>query len=111
MIEKDIEAHARAKMNRSKWLYWFPPRSYGRERDIFGVFDVLVLRPEGVLFLQLTSIQHISDREKKILAWMKAKKPKMPFCSIEVWAWDKQKSLFVVRSVQMPRRVSVNAGQ
>lgn len=100
MIEKDIEARARAKMNRSRWIYWFPPRSHGHERDIFGVFDVVVVRPAGVLFLQLTSIQHISDREKKILAWAKEKKAKLSPGSAEVWAWDKRKSLFVVRSVE-----------
>ncbi len=99
MIEKDIEQQARAKMNQLRWLYWFPSRSWGRERDIFGVFDVVVLRPEGYLFLQLTSIQHISDREKKILAWVGKKKAKLPTGSAEVWAWDKRKSVFVVREV------------
>ena len=99
MIETDIERYARAKMDRSHWIYWFPSHSWGRERDIFGVFDVVALRPEGYLFIQLTSIQHISDREKKILAWVRTKKAKLPVGSAEVWAWDEKKSAFVVRPV------------
>lgn len=99
MTEHDIEQRARAKMNRSKWVYWFPPHSWKRERDIFGVFDVVALHSGKFIFIQLTSIQHISDREKKILAWEKNNGQELPAGSAEVWAWDERKSAFIVREI------------
>lgn len=99
MTEKDIEQLARAKMDRSGWTYWLPPHSWKRERDIFGVFDVVALHSGKIFFLQLTSAQHITDREKKILAWARRRKATLPAGSAEVWAWDKKKSAFVVRPV------------
>lgn len=99
MTERDIEKKARAKMDRSGWAYWFPPFAWKRERDIFGVFDFVAITPAGYLFVQLTSVQHISDRQKKIWAWEQQKKIILPTGSAEVWAWDKNKSKFVVRAL------------
>ncbi len=101
MLEKDIEKLAEAELTRSGAVYWFPPHSYGRERDIFGVFDVAVYRSGVFFFIQLTSIQHITDRQKKILGWALKKKIILPPGSAEVWAWDKKTSKFVVRPVSL----------
>ena len=97
MKEKDINELAQEKMTRAGWQFWFPPHSYGRERDIFGVFDCVAILPTGFLFIQLTSIQHISDREKKIMAWVKAKNVKLPAGGAEVWAWDPKTKKFTIR--------------
>jgi hypothetical protein len=97
-MQINIEKIAQAKMTRSRWVFWCPPHSHGRERDIFGVFDALVMRPEGILFLQFTSKAHITDREKKISAFFKAKKVRLPpGTAAEVWGWDQTTKKFTIR--------------
>lgn len=85
-------------MTKNKWTFWCPPHSHGRERDIFGVFDAIALRPEGILFLQFTSKAHITDREKKIAAWIREKKVQLPTgTAVEVWGWDKNNTKFTIK--------------
>lgn len=80
------------------WLAWSPPRSrlmaLGAEKDIFGVFDVLAIRPGYAVtrYIQLTSLGNFAARRSKVLAWLDLHDIG-PFWA-EVWGWDHKHQTF-----------------
>lgn len=94
MKEKDVQIEAIKIMEAQGVVYWFPPRTWG-ERDILGVFDFIAVRKSKALFVQLTTLQHISDRRKKIQSFfLKNNIAKLE--NVFIWAWDKKKLKFKV---------------
>ena len=94
MKESDIQLEAKKVLLDQGYVYWFPPKIRFYQRDIFGIFDFVAARKEEILFVQLTTVQHISDRRRKITAFMADH-----YCSFAnawIWAWNKEKGSFKV---------------
>ena len=89
MTEKQVFLEARNKLAADGWAYWFPPRTWG-ERDIMGAFDFIAARGKKVILVQLTTIQHISDRRRKIRDFYLSNKLG-PLPGAFIWAFDPKK--------------------
>ena len=81
------------------WVTWFPYKvRYAKEQDIFGVFDLVAMHPDGkMLFLQLTSYANISARFKKVSKFFETNFMLPNFfhkASFEVWGWHNEKKEF-----------------
>lgn len=96
MTENEIRKRASARLKADGWAYWYPPLLYrlrGYERDIFGVFDLIAMRKNKLLFIQLTTRQHVSERRRKIQAFMR--ESGCDFRSTAyIWAWDNKNGGF-----------------
>lgn len=97
MKESQVLFKAKEKLHKEGYYFWIPPRTWG-ERDIFGVFDLIAAKGKKIMFVQFTTIQHISDRHKKILGFYRDKKLG-PFPNVFVWAYDPKKESFKVRRI------------
>ena len=94
MKESHVFLEARNKLRREGWVFWFPPRTWG-ERDIMTVFDFIAAKGKKIIFVQATTIQHISDRRKKIQQFYELNNVG-PFQNVYIWAYDKRKQDFKV---------------
>jgi hypothetical protein len=97
MKEKEIEKYAQAEVlmrSRGPVVFYFPPKQKFLRYDIFGVFDFMVLSTKNgkIEFYQITTIQHMSERRKKILAWIE--KDNVKSGNFYLWAYNKTKGGF-----------------
>lgn len=97
MKESQILFEAKKKLGKDGYYFWVPPRTWG-ERDIFGVFDLIAAKGRKIMFVQLTTIQHISDRHKKILNFY-SKHDIGPLPNVFVWAYNPKKEAFKIRRI------------
>lgn len=81
-------------------ICWFPHKArYAKEVDIFGVFDVIGIHPDGYIkFVQLTDHTHVSTRIKKVAGWLDNNDLRTEafgeVVSMEVWGWNPKKKEF-----------------
>lgn len=85
-----------AECERTGWHCWFPRRVWG-ERDIFGVFDFIAAKDGRTMLVQVTTIQHLSDRRKKVQAFY----DRIGFSlnNAYVWAYDPKKNRWVKEKI------------
>jgi hypothetical protein len=97
MTEKELEKLAIKEISQKSdsWIFWFPPKQEFLRRDIFGVFDFLALNTHTgkVKFYQLTTLQHTSERRRKIKNWIKENKI-IPYFYCHLWSYDKKSGKF-----------------
>lgn len=55
---------------------WSPfPKPFGKRHDLFGIFDIIVLKPGGKIFgVQATTNAHVNNRVEKLNASENLKK-------------------------------------
>jgi len=98
--EKIINKLAKKEFEKDSKItdYWFPIKSrWGLEKDIFGVFDCLIIDNLGrITFIQLTTKPNIRARVKKIKDWINKKRINIitGAFSIEVWGWSEKEKEF-----------------
>jgi len=99
MVEKEMkEGLIRKKcltlLKAGNWVAWYPYRvKYRKEIDIFGVFDIVAVKKDKTRFIQLTTLNNISARRRKVNKFLRKNKLKI---SAEVWGWDRKKKLFKI---------------
>ncbi|MFI5205318.1 MAG: hypothetical protein ACHQVK_00070 [Candidatus Paceibacterales bacterium] len=98
MKEKDLQKIVKAKLIADGYVYWFPPRTWG-ERDIMGVFDFMAAKGNKVIFVQITTIQHISERVKKIKRFYEQNGLR-PFNNVFVWGYRPAKAAWKIERVK-----------
>ena len=91
MTEREIRKKAIEKLEREGFVYWFPATTWG-ERDIMGIFDFIAFKGSEILLVQMTTLNHLSHRRRKIQDFYLAHGLKTK--GGEVWAWDKNKDKF-----------------
>jgi hypothetical protein len=97
MKERDIKKLAIELLDKLGYFYWFPHNTWG-ERDIFGVFDFCAVSKFGhFMFVQITTIDHISHRRHKIQNFFSG--IGAPVRNAYIWAWDKKKERFKIEKV------------
>lgn len=65
------EALARSNLRADGWLVDFKIRSRFASPDLFGVFDLIAIKDERVLFVQVkTNVSHFYTARKEIAEWM-----------------------------------------
>jgi hypothetical protein len=105
MKEAAIRKKALDELHKENWITWYPYKArYKKEQDIFGVFDIIAIHPDGiVLFLQITSYSNVSARKKKIQNFLDENQldlvkfyPRYGEGEIyvEVWGWNAKKRAF-----------------
>ena len=97
MTEKQVSEIAKKKLQEDGYTYWFPPRTWG-ERDILGVFDFIAARGTNLIMVQLTTIQHLSDRRKKIQNFYRANNIG-PLRGVFVWAYHPVKETWKIEKI------------
>ena len=95
MKEKTIKKYFKRWCKKYNWLCWFPIRNRFKKVDIFGVFDVIIIKRSGeVGFVQLTTKSNISARRRKIEKWLAENQ--LPFLEmlIYIFGFDKKTKEF-----------------
>lgn len=94
MTESQIKKRAVEIFEERGWFWWFPVKSkWGKEKDIFGVFDCIVVIGGFPSFIQLTTLSNVSARRRKIENFVFETHFKSPRA---IWAWDKKKGAFKI---------------
>lgn len=96
MTEYQIKQKVKKQLEKEGYIYWFPLRNQYRKEDIFTIWDCLAWKDSDMRFIQFTSKQNISTREKKIKKFFEENQV---FCPTEVWGWDKDKKKFIYRYI------------
>ena len=105
MKEAVIRKKALEELHSDGWITWYPYKMrYKKEQDIFGVFDIIAIHPDGIiLLLQITSYSNVSARKKKIQNFLDENQLDLakfhPRYSegeiyVEVWGWNTKKKAF-----------------
>ncbi len=87
MTEHELNILARKKCDELGYFYWFPHNTWG-ERDVFGVFDFIAVKKKSVMFIQITTIDHISHRHRKINNFFYERDVEIG--NAFIWAWNKK---------------------
>ena len=103
MKEIGIRKEAIKILEKEKWIVWYPSKTrWKKEQDIFGVFDLIVLKPlpydNRIDFIQLTTLSNVRAREKKIKNWFT--KNKIKSFPAKVWGWNNKKKEFKILKVK-----------
>ena len=98
MTEKESIAKVRTKLGKDCLVWQARKKRFYPEQDIFGCFDLIVLRDSELSLIQVTTIQHISERMKKCQRIFESTGMAPP-THAEVWAWDRRKDDFVIKAV------------
>lgn len=69
--EENIKKLAKEHLKKQGYQVWYPVRSrWGKERDIFGIFDGIAWKEDQFIFFQLTTMPNKSARYRKIKNYM-----------------------------------------
>lgn len=93
---KESEIRKKVIAAHPDWVVWFPAKVKYQETDIFGVFDLLLIKKNSsqLKWIQLTSYSNVPARKKKILAFFSAN---LVFIrNAEIWGWNESKKEFRV---------------
>ena len=94
MTEATIRRKAIKKLTEEGWVWWYPSRTrWKKKKDIFGVFDLVVVKEYMTKFIQLTTREHLAERETKVRKFLSENNLKI---GAEVWGWNKKVKDFVV---------------
>jgi len=94
MKENAIKKKVKEWCENNGYKVWFPIKSkWGKEKDIFGIFDGIAWRCSDMMFIQLTSMQNRCARVEKIANYMKKNRVSCnpPYTSAIVICWDDKK--------------------
>jgi hypothetical protein len=97
MKERDLNILARERLESLGYFYWFPHNTWG-ERDVFGVFDFIAIKRKYVMFVQITTIDHVSHRFHKINNFFHDYD--VEISSAFIWAWNKKVGKFKIIRVK-----------
>ena len=87
MKEEYIRRKAIKQLNAGKWVVWYPYRTrFRKEKDMFGVYDLVAVKEDKTRFIQLTTLPNIRARERKVKAFLE--KNNVSVVS-EVWGLQK----------------------
>ena len=94
MNERSIIEKAKQRLiaeNENVYVWQSHKKAFYPEQDIFGCFDLIALDREtgATAFIQVTSIQHLSDRIKKCVQIFSSLNAMFPTNS-HVWAYDEK---------------------
>jgi len=98
MTERELVAKVKMKLGKDCLVWQSHKKAFYPEQDVFGCFDLVVLQDGELSLIQVTTIQHISERMRKCRGVFEAKKIKPPVAA-EVWAFDKRKNDFTIRKL------------
>lgn len=98
MTEKELIAKVKTKLGKNCLVWQARKKKFYPEQDIFGCFDLIVLKADELSLIQVTTIQHISERRKKCQRVFDSAGMAPP-AHAEVWAWDRRKDDFVIKAV------------
>jgi len=100
--ESEIRKKATQKLDKEKFIYWYPAKVRFKQNDIFGIFDIICFRKKiGKLkFIQLTTLSNLSTRRRKINSFLKKNKINSSFrAKIEIWAWNNRNQTFKIEKI------------
>jgi len=100
MKEKEVRELTIRLLEKDGWVCWTPPstRSFTKERDIFGVFDLIAMRCRETRLIQYTTKTNLSHRRKKIQAFFSENA--IITKSAYVYAYDKEKKRFIIERIK-----------
>ena len=98
MTERELVQKVKMKLGKDCLVWQSHKKAFYPEQDVFGCFDLVVLKDGELSLIQITTIQHISERMKKCRNVFDSKNMKPPR-SAEVWAWDKRKNDFTIKNL------------
>ena len=98
MTERELVEKVKKKLGKDCLVWQSRKKAFYPEQDVFGCFDLVVLKDGELSLIQVTTIQHISERMKKCRLVFDSKKMKLP-ASASVWAYDKRKNDFTIRNL------------
>ena len=108
MTEAFIRAKVLKELEAEGYVCWFPysPRfKYAKQKDIFGVFDVIATRRYGLRakpsnevrqslrWIQFSDYTNVSHRREKVIHELRTKRF-FPLGSKEIWGYKKGTSTF-----------------
>ena len=98
MTEKQIRKEATKTITKQNGICWFASKvKFKKESDIFSIWDGLVIYPPATLIpIQLTTIENIRAREKKIKKFLANREIEI---FSQIWAWDKKQKRFRIFNV------------
>ena len=77
------------------WVLWYPQKvRWKKEIDIFGVFDLIAVKGNKIIFIQLTSVSNIRAREKKVRKFLEKNDVSV---YAEIWGIRKDKTFRIIR--------------
>jgi len=94
--EKSIRQKVKRYYKLQGWRVWCPVKSrWGKEKDIFGIWDGMAWKGNKFVFFQFTTIANKAKRVKKVKEYMR--EHNLGFnsscASGVIIAWDKKKGL------------------
>ena len=63
------------------------PSRFQKQQDLFGLWDLMAIRDDGILFIQVKSNRRVYGKE--LARYLNFPKP--PGCSLQIWTyWDRK---------------------
>ena len=98
MTERELVQKVKMKLGKDCLVWQSHKKAFYPEQDVFGCFDLVVLKDGELSLIQVTTIQHISERMEKCQRVFESV-GMIPPAHAEVWAWDHRKDDFVIKAV------------
>jgi hypothetical protein len=98
MTERELVEKVKKKLGKDCLVWQSRKKAFYPEQDVFGCFDLVVLKKGEISLIQVTTIQHISERMKKCRGVFDDLEIPYP-TSASVWAYDKRKNDFVIKNL------------
>lgn len=98
MKETELRKIAISKLENFGFTVWFPPHIKYFQNDIFGVFDLIAIKEQGIInFIQITTLPNLSARRKKILTFFS--QTGFIYHRVYIWAWDNKINDFKIENL------------
>jgi translation elongation factor P/translation initiation factor 5A len=97
MKEKTLRKKALEKLEKEGYVYWYAPKVQFHSTDILTIADILAIKGKYLKFIQITTIENLAARRKKIKDFLEKFKIEIP---VEIWAWDKKQRDFRIEEVK-----------
>jgi len=85
-------------LEKEGFICWYPAKVKYKQNDIFGIIDLLAIKGRKMKKIQLTTLQNVSVRRKKIMSFLKKFKVELP---VEIWAWDQKRREFRKETINL----------
>lgn len=94
MKEARIRDKVTTALGHKGFYCWYAPRVKYHSTDVFEVFDVLAVKPDGnIWWIQLTTTSNVSARRKKIQKFLEESGAKIDWY---ITAWDNKNKVIKV---------------
>jgi hypothetical protein len=97
MKEKTLRKKAIKKLEEEGYVYWYAPKVQFHSTDILTIADILAIKGKYLKFIQITTIENLAARRKKIKDFLENFKIEIP---VEIWAWSKKEKCFKIEKVE-----------